>query len=70
MRLDADTGEKVVVSDEGPWGAAEGEEEGGENAGAVAAGCFKTYNMRTRGKYLWRIFLDKKNKEKEKRGWM
>ena len=53
MRLDADTGEKVVVSDEGPWGAAEGEEEGGENAGAVAAGCFKTYNMRTGGEYLW-----------------
>lgn len=39
MRLDADTGEKVIVSDESPWSAAEGEKKGGENTGAVAAGC-------------------------------
>jgi len=36
--LDADAGEEVVASDEGAGGAAEGEEEGSEDAGAVAAG--------------------------------
>lgn len=38
MGLDADAGEEVVASDEGAGGAAEGEEEGSEDAGAVAAG--------------------------------
>ena len=38
MGLDANASEEVVVSDEGAGGAAESEDDGSKNAGAVAAG--------------------------------